>query len=141
MAGVDVNYLAVLAGGIVSMILGALWYGPLFSKQWIALSGITLEKMEEGKKKMVTGYLITFIGALLMTYLFSHILAFAQSYMDKEGLMSGLSTGFWIWIGFVAPVTLGSTLWEGKPWKLYFLNNGYNLIQLLLIGMILAIWK
>jgi len=141
MPEVDINYLAVLVCGVVSMILGALWYGPLFSKQWVALSGMTPEKMEEGKKKMTSGYLVTFIGALVMAYVLAHTLVFAQSYMEVEGISSGLSTGFWMWLGFIAPVTLGSVLWEGKSWKLYFINNGYNLILLLIMGSILAVWK
>lgn len=41
---------------------------------------------------------------------------------------------------FIAPVTLGVVLWEGKPWKLWVLNNGYQLLSLLVMGVILAIW-
>lgn len=48
--------------------------------------------------------------------------------------------GFWNWLGFVAPVTLGAVLWEGKHWKLWFLNNGYYLVTLLLMGAVLALW-
>lgn len=49
--------------------------------------------------------------------------------------------GFWNWLGFVAPVTLGGVLWEGKPWKLWGLNNGYQLLSLLVMGVILALWR
>ena len=31
----EVNYLAVLIAGIVPMIVGAIWYGPLFGKRWL----------------------------------------------------------------------------------------------------------
>ena len=41
-----VNYLAVLAAGIVIFVLGGLWYSPvLFAKKWIALQGRTEEQM------------------------------------------------------------------------------------------------
>ena len=35
----EVNLLAVLAAGIVPMVVGALWYGPLFGKRWLELMG------------------------------------------------------------------------------------------------------
>lgn len=47
--------------------------------------------------------------------------------------------GFWNWLGFIAPVTLGVVLWEGKPWKLWVLHNAYYLLALLVMGVILGL--
>jgi hypothetical protein len=58
-----------------------------------------------------------------------------------SGMPAGLMCGFWNWLGFIAPVTLGTVLWEGKPWKLWALTNGYYLFSLLIMGVILAFWK
>ncbi len=55
-------------------------------------------------------------------------------------MSAGVSVGFGAWIGFVAPVSLGIVLWDGKPWKLWMINAGYYLVGLLLIGSILALW-
>ena len=141
MPEVPINYLAVLACGVASMILGAIWYGPLFGKQWIALSGLSRERLEAQKAKgMGKSYAIMFIGSLLMAYILSHALVFAMNYLGTEGISAGLQTGFWNWLGFIAPVTLGSVLWDGKPWKLWVLNNAYNLLSLLVMGVILALW-
>jgi hypothetical protein len=49
-------------------------------------------------------------------------------------------SGFFNWIGFIAPVTLGTVLWGGKSWKLWLIDNGFYLIDLLIMGMILAVW-
>ena|SRR3989344_3353365 len=139
---VEINYLAVLAAGIAAMILGALWYGPLFGKQWIAWSGMNQGGVDAAKQNgMTKAYVINFIAALVTAYVLSHLIVFSSSYMDVEGVSAGLSTGFWIWLGFLAPVTLGSVLWDGKPWKLWFLNNGYNLLNVLIMGAILAAWR
>lgn len=138
---VPVNYLAVLAAAVASIILGSLWYGPIFGRQWMAMMGITPQSMEEAKKKGVGKlYVIAFIGSLLMAYVLSHFIVFARAYLGTSGLEAGLMSGFWGWLGFVAPVTLGSVLWEGKSWRLWFLNNGYYLILLLVMGAILAMW-
>ena len=139
---VPINYLAVLAAAIVNMIIGFLWYGPLFSKQWVALSGISSEQLEKAKAKgMGKSYFIAFLGSLAMSYVLAHALVFASTYLHVQGIQAGLTGGFWNWLGFVIPVTLGSVLWEQRPWKLWFINIGYYLITLMAMGIILSLWK
>lgn len=134
----SVNYLAVLGAALSSMILGSLWYGPLFGKLWIKLSGVNPDKA--AKDKMGQLYAIAAVGSFVQAYILSHSLSFAQKYMGTSGLSSGLSTGFWMWLGFVATVTLGNVLWYGQSWKLWLLTNAYYLISLLVMGAILALW-
>ena len=142
MPQVPINYVAVLVSAIASMALGFVWYGPLFGKQWMALSGMTQEKIQAVKAKgMGSTYAIAFVGALVMSYVLAHALVFASAYMKAEGIQAGLAVGFWNWLGFIAPVTLGMVLWDGKPWKLWALINGYNLVSLLVMGIILAVWR
>jgi hypothetical protein len=137
----DVNYLAVLVAAIISMVLGFLWYGPIFGKKWIALMNFTPASMEAAKAKgMAKSYALMVLGSLLMAYILSHNLVFGSSYLGTEGVVAGLNVGFWNWLGFVVPVTMGSVLWEGKSWKLWWLNVGYYLVSMLLMGIILAVW-
>ena len=56
----DVNLLAVLAAAVATMVLGAIWYGPLFGKSWMSAHGYTPEKLA-GMKQLVMGAII---GAL-----------------------------------------------------------------------------
>ena len=134
----DINYLAVSVAAVVSMGLGALWYSPmLFGKQWMALSGLSSEKMDAMKAKgMTTGYAIGFVGSLVMAYVLAHFVQIAGA-TDISG---ALQLGFWVWLGFVATVMLGAVLWEGKSWNLYFLNAGYHLVSLLIMSSILTLW-
>lgn len=138
---VPINYLAVLVAAVSNMFLGFLWYGPLFGKQWIKLMNFDKKKMEQAKKKgMGKTYVLAFVGALVMAYVLSHALIFASAYLAVTGFSAGLMAGFWNWLGFVVPVMLGMVLWDGKPWKLYFINIGYYLVSLSVMGMILAVW-
>src|SRR5260370_41822457 len=141
MQPVPINYFAVLLAGIVSMPLGFLWYGPLFGKKWMKLSGMSKEKIDAAKKsgKANMGYGLMFVGSLVMAYVLAHSLVFASSYLRMTGVPAGLMSGFWSWLGFVGPVTLGSVLWDGKPWMLSVLNNTYYILLLLLMGVILAL--
>ena len=143
---VDVNVLAVLACAIAAMILGVLWYGPLFGKTWAQLMGwgsMTAEMLKEKQRGATPGYIASFVGALVMAYILSHSIAFAASYpalASYSHLQVGLTTGFFMWLGFVAPVTVGTVFWDGRPWRLWFINAGYYLVQLLVMGTILALW-
>lgn len=139
---VPINYLAVGGAAVASMVIGFLWYGPIFGKKWIALMGFTQEQISAAKKKgMAKQYALMFVGSLAMAYVLAHALVFASAYLKTSGVSAGLMTGFWNWLGFVAPVTLGSVLWEGKSPKLWVLNNGYYLVSLLAMGVILALWQ
>ena len=141
---VEINYLAVLASGISNIIVGFLWYGPLFGKPWASMMGLNFdspEAMKEMQKKAIPGYIGSFIGALVMAYVLSHSITFASSYMNVSGYGAGLSSAFWMWLGFIAPVTVGVVFWDRKPWKLWFINGGYWLVTLLIMGVILAVWR
>lgn len=134
---VPINYLAVVAAAVASFVLGFLWYGPIFGKQWMVLSGINPDKPQKGMMKMMV---MSFIGSFLMSYAFAHSLVFANTYLNASGIFAALMGAFWTWLGFIAPVTLSSVLWEGKPWKLWILNNAFYLVSLSVMGTILVFW-
>jgi len=141
---VPVNYWAILVCGIASMVWGSIYYGPLFGKMYISMMGWDKKspaEQEAAKKGMMKSYVLSFVGSLVMAYILSHVLAFGTSYMHSEGVSAGLSTGFWMWLGFIAPVTMGDILWGNKTWKFWLLSNAYYLIQLLIFGVILSLWK
>jgi hypothetical protein len=141
---IEVNFLAILACGVASLALGFLWYGPLFGKAWSKLMGwgeMTKEKMKEMQKKAMPGYAVSFIGSLVMAYVLLHSLTYANAYFGTSGIENGLMAGFWNWLGFVVPITIGTVLWEGKSMKLWYINAGYYLAQLLLMGTILSLWQ
>ena len=135
---ITINYLAVFAAGIASMVIGGLWYGPLFGKIWVALSGLTSEKLNEQKAKGVGKmYAINFAASLIMMYVLAHFVAVWK----PEGIAGAAQLAFWVWLGFVAPVMIGSVLWEGKSWKLYLINIAYQLINLFVAAVILVMWR
>lgn len=138
---VPINYMAVFVAAVVSMIIGFIWYGPLFGKPWMKEMGLTKEKMEASKKKgMAKQYAILFVGSLFMAYVLHHATIFAGSYLHMTGAPAGLMSGFFNWLGFIAPVSLGSVLWEGKSWKLWLITNSYYVVSLMAMGVVVAVW-
>ena len=48
---VDINYIAVVGAAVAAMVIGFLWYGPLFGKQWTKLMNFDKKKIDEAKRK------------------------------------------------------------------------------------------
>lgn len=134
----EINLVSVLIAGVVSVVLGALWYGPLFGKKWRSLIGMTMEDMKAMKMSPLTAMIGGTITALLMAYVLAHGIAFGNAYLGTSGIAGGMQGAFWYWLGFAVPLTGGAYLWEGKSVKLWVLNAGYYLISLLLMGAILG---
>ncbi len=44
------NYLAIITGTVLSMILGFVWYGPLFGKKWKELAGANDKELKDREK-------------------------------------------------------------------------------------------
>ncbi len=132
---IEVNYLAILVAAFSSMVIGSLWYGPLFGKQWMALSGMTKEKLDKDKPNMGKLYGAQAVASLVMAYVLFHFT------VPAENLSMALEWTGWIWLGFVATVTLGNVLWHGRPKGLWALENAYYLVTLLVMTSILYSWN
>jgi hypothetical protein len=139
---IPINWWAILVTTIISVVLGSLWYGPLFGKTWMSSVGISMPSVitPEIKKMMYRSYLLVIIGSILMNFVLLHSITFGSAYLQITGVMIGLQAAFWNWLGFVVPVSLGPVLWENRPWKYWFITAGYYLVVLLINGPILAAW-
>lgn len=143
MEPVPVNYVSVLGAAVFSMVLGSVWYGPLLGSAWMKEMGYKSGKtMQDAmKKSMGMTYGLMFVGSLVMAWVLSHSMVFSGMFMKTDGISTGLMTGFFSWLGFVAPTSLGTVLWDGKSWKLWKINAGYYLLSLLGMGFILGMWQ
>lgn len=140
---IAINWWAILACGVSAVVLGFLWFGPLFGKIWMDSMGMTMPSAEDRKKMggmMMRSMLIAFVAALVTAYGFIHTLTYADTYMNTSGVSAGLMGGFWNWLSFMMPVVLGAVLWEGKSWKWFLITAGYYLVDLLIMGAILSAW-
>jgi hypothetical protein len=136
------NWLAVLVAAVVSFLAGWAWYSnTLFGQAWRRLSGITEEMhmqwVAEGKGKMGKTMSLFFLALLVQAYVLSQVLV----YMGAFGALDGVRLGFWMWLGFAVPASIGMVLWDRRPWKRYFIDGGYLLLVLLISGVILVVWR
>ena len=129
---IQVNYVAVLLAAVSAMVVGSVWYGPLFGASWMKLVGIS--KADIDKKEMPKLYGIMFLGALVEAYVLSHFIHYAGA----VGPMLGAKTGLWAWLGFVATTMIGNYMFAKRPMNLFYIDAGYALVNLMIMGAIIA---
>jgi hypothetical protein len=135
MNAIPINYWAVLVAAIIRIAVGFAWYSPiLFLKPWLQLTGVSLDKMRADTPKSAA---IDALASLVMAFALANIIG-ASGITDW---LNGALAGFWVWPAFQAMLLI--TLWgyENRPLKLIAINLGNNLIALVLMGALLAVWR
>ncbi|WEK54380.1 MAG: DUF1761 domain-containing protein [Candidatus Cohnella colombiensis] len=127
----EVNYLAVLAATVVTMVLGFLWYSPvLFGNAWMKQVGLKREDMSGGSPLT---YILTALTALSGAF----ILALLQTMVGEPDLLSAVVIG--LLIGISVSVKIGMNfLFENKTLGLYLITIGYHLTSYFLAGLIIG---
>lgn len=136
-----INYLAVLVGAVVSIVIGALWYGPLFGKKWMQIIGVNDFDLDQTKKMRKSAgllYIVQFVLTLFQVLVLSHLVA-------DTARAGGVERSVWIWAAFVIPTLAGSVMWNneknGIKWSRFFIQGGYQLIMFFIYGLLLQFWK
>ena len=128
------NYAAVFIAAIAYWLLGAVWYGVLFSKPWMALENMSIEQAKS--MNPVLPYVITFVLNLLIAYALAQICI----WRNANTVGRGASVGVLLWIGFVGPITFTTYMYEMRPKELFAINQFYPLAGLVLMGAIIGAW-
>lgn len=137
----DINYWAILVCGILAMIIGYVWYGPIFGKKWAEIVGADMSDMatrEKMQKSAMPLYIVQFIMTLFQVYVLAY-------YINNINQISGLHNALWVWAGFIIPIVAGSAMWNNDSskvaWTRFFIQAGYQLVIFVIFGIILALWK
>ena len=140
----SVNWLAVFVAGISAFVLGGIWYSPtLFGKAWMSENKMTIEDVKKGNAAKIYGW--AFILSLLMAANLGMYLADGPSTCPadcvqktdiKWGTIAGFLSGLWPFCGLAIVA-----LFEHKTARYIFINGGYLLIALTLMGAIIGMWR
>ena len=130
----EINLLAVAVAALSGFVLGALWYGPLFGKQWMAASGVTETDIKHTNFPRL--YLIT----LLLSFVSAYVLAHVVARFGAHSLAGGAEAGFWMWLGFIVTVQLTDALFNRGRLRVMVLDAGYRLVWAVMMGVIIGVW-
>ncbi|HEV2386699.1 MAG TPA: DUF1761 domain-containing protein [Candidatus Acidoferrales bacterium] len=129
-----VNYLAVIVCAVAYWLLGAVWYGVLFGRPWMALEHMTMQ--QAGSMNPVLPYILTFVLNLLIAFVLAHVC----SWRNASTAARGAAIGVLLWVGIVGPITFTTSMYEMRPLELFAINEIYPLAGLCLMGAILGAW-
>lgn len=132
-----VNWWAILGCVVASMVLGFVWYMWLFGKQWTDLMGWgdkTEAELKELQSGAMPGYAVMIVGGLVMALVLHATLHAAGA----ATIGSAMIVAALLWLGFVATSTLGTAMFSQQKMPLWFINQAYVLVQMLIMAAILA---
>ncbi len=130
----QINYIAVLVSSVAYFLIGGIWY-TVFAKPWMKAVGKTEEEIKQ--RASAVPYVGSFVGGLTAAL----VLALLIGYTGADTALAGIRVAFLGCVGFAVGATFGDYLFVGRARSLFFINHGYHLIGLAVMGAILAVWK
>lgn len=130
----QVNHLALIVAAAIQWVLGALWYGVVFKKSWMKLTGVT---SGGSRGRAVFAMVCSFIASLVLVFVLAQIFMMAGT----VGFMNGMALAIVCWLGFMAPPLFAQHIYENRPANLFAINAGYWVVAMALAGGVLAAWK
>lgn len=162
----QINWTILLLAAIIPMIVGFIWYHPaLFGNAWMKACGLTEEKMKGGNMVMIFGLSFVFAFLIAMTlqmivihqyHVFSILVdepnftdptseagLYYKNFMDTYGnnfrtFKHGSFHGFLFGLLFLLPVIATGALFERKGGKYIWINGGYWIVTLTLMGGVIC---
>lgn len=141
----QVNWLALIAASLSTLIVGFIWYNPkVFGTIWMNEVGMTEEKAKNSNPAITFG--VSVILAFLVSF-FLLTLVFTggspgmehgtEAYMTfKHGAAHGTMLGLFV----VLPVIVTNGLFEQRSFKYMMIVSGYWIVSFAIMGAIINGW-
>ncbi len=156
------NLLILAAAAVSALVVGAIWYHPkVFGTAWMRASGVTEEKIKGSN--MAGIFILTLLFAFFISFILQSLVIHQsgamsiiemdlenakpsyQAFMDDYGtafrtFKHGMLHGFFAGLFFALPVIGTIALYERKGWNYIFINGGYWIVTLTIMGGIICEW-
>lgn len=133
----ELNWLAVIVAAIAFFALGAVWYAPpVFGRAWQRAAGAELP---EGTRPGIAYY----VGPLATCFLSTVATAMLALATGTDTFGEAIVLGLVVGIGLAAAVAfVGGVFDPHKPQPLlwFAIFSGYQLVGLLIVAAIVALW-
>jgi hypothetical protein len=145
MPPIYLNGLAIAAAAASTIVIGFLWYGPLFGAAWMKEMGVAPD-FKPAPSLLKRSMLLMITGAVLTAMMLACGIEIFRPSTWKAGIdappaIYGLCAALFAWAGFCVPMLLGGVAWENRSWKWFGINAGYHFVTLLTAAMLLAYWR
>ena len=126
------NWWAIVVATAVAFALGALWYGPLFGKAWMAALGKTEDDIQPSPEP----FIVSAVAALVTCI----VVAALMRGLEMTGIVTGAVFGLITGVGFIATSMASDSAFCGWGWRLWSIQAGYRVAYSALMGAIIGVW-
>ncbi len=163
------NFLAILVAALVPLLIGFVWYHPkVFGTAWMKAAGMTEDSMKGANMAVIFG--VSLLFSVILSFALSgavvHQTSVYQLLMNEPGINDpnsemgkwlaefmgkygnnfrtfshGALHGAIIGLFFGLPLMGTNALFERKGAKYIFINLGYWMVSIALMGGIISAWQ
>jgi len=142
-----INWLAIVVAGLIPMIMGMIFYGPLFEKQWLSSLGKTKAEMEPNNPAITYG--LSIVMAMLLAFSMKMVIEMLHKDVANGELILGSTHtfghgafhGMFMCLFLVVPVVVSLSLFQKNSGKNILLNVVFWLVTMAIMGAILDGWN
>ncbi|KJC64827.1 DUF1761 domain-containing protein [Agreia bicolorata] len=134
----DINYLAVIAATLSSMVVGSIWYTPkVFGNYWMRAADITPSgKASDAVRPIVITVIVSFITAWVL----AGAAFISWDFYGGSFFVNTLVTALILWAGFTAARFITHDAFDGRPTGLTVLNVAHELVTIVIMAIIIGVW-
>ncbi|NNF22123.1 MAG: DUF1761 domain-containing protein [Saprospiraceae bacterium] len=143
-----INWLPMIVAAFIPLVLGAIYYGPLFGKPWMASLGFTEEDLQGANMPLIYGVALVLAFLLAMGINFNIELSHKECsdagdviYGSFHTFKHGALHGFFTCLFLAIPVLVTNSLFQRNSWKNILINAGYWFIAFSLMGGLVDAWN
>lgn len=167
----ELNFIAMIVAAIVPMAIGFIWYNPkTLGGIWMKEAGLNEESMKSANMPLIFGLAMffSFMLSVMMNPIVIHQMGVGSALfyakndaarkdaaieIEKQFTGDGIYAnegrtfkhgafhGIIVGIFFAFPIMAINALFERKSFKYIFLNAGFWIICLAIMGGIISVWK
>ena len=134
----NINYLAVIAATLSTMIVGSIWYTPkVFGNYWMRAAGV---KPSGRASKAAGPIIVTVIVSFITAWVLAGAVDISQHFYGGSFLVNALVTALFLWAGFTAARFITHDAFDRRPRGLTVLNVLHELVTVVVMAVIIGVW-
>jgi hypothetical protein len=163
----EMNFYIFFIAAVIPLLMGFIWYGPLFGNAWMKEMNFTKESLEGQNmiKVFVLSYIFSLLIAFFLQFIVIHQMGTFQTLVNEPGFNEqtgaaftyfqdfvttygtrfrsfkhGVIHGVSAGLFFVLPILSIIAMFEKKSFKYVAINAGYWVLTLAIMGGIICEW-
>lgn len=127
----DLNWVAIFFAAIANIFITAIWYSPpVCGKVW--LRALNIKQQSNGQ--LAKGSFLIVIGAFVMATVLALLIEAFRAFTPYEGIKIAVLA----WVGFIASTNIYAVTFAKKPFNLFVISAGCDLVSLVIMGAIIG---